>query len=237
MSPSIPIESTMRPILAAISAVGKAEATRPRVTRKALPFVTISREAGAGGWALASSLVDLLNRRDRSTPPWQSFDRALVERVAEDHHISERLIESLEDVSHNWLKDILSALTVAPSELAVYKRLAQTIRAIAQVGNAVIVGRGGVFVTRDMATGVHVRLVAPLEHQIKNTMSYYDLERDAAVKRVEEVDRNREAFFKRYCRADIPYADLFTVSFNTAKVSEQRIAEMLLPLIPSPEAL
>jgi len=235
MSPNVPIESTMRPILAAISAVGKAQATRPPVRKKTLPFVTISREAGAGGWALASSLVDRLNRRDQSTPPWHPFDRALVERVAADHHISERLILSLEDASHNWLKDILNALTVAPSELAVYKRLAQTIRAIAQVGNAVIVGRGGVFVTRDMPGGVHVRLVAPLEHQIKNTMSYYDLDREAAVKRVEEVDRNREAFFRRYCRAPIPFADLFTVSFNTAKVSEEKIAEMLLPLIPSPE--
>jgi len=237
MSSNVPIESTMRPILAAISAVGKAEATRHRVAKRTLPFVTISRDAGAGGWALATSLVDLLNRRDQSTPPWQSFDRALVERVAADHHIAERLILSLEDASHNWLKDILNSLTLDPSELAVYKRLAQTTRAIAQVGHAVIVGRGGVFVTRDMIGGVHVRLVAPLEHQIKNTMSYYGLDREAAERRVEEVDRNRAGFFKRYGRAKVPYADLFTVSFNTAKVSEQKIAEMLLPLIPSPEEL
>ncbi|MBN2490069.1 MAG: cytidylate kinase-like family protein [Planctomycetes bacterium] len=227
----------MRPILAAITAAGKAEAARRHVRRPTLPFVTISRQAGAGGYALATSLVDRLNRRDHSAPPWQSFDKELVGRVAGDHRISEALIESLEDTSHNWLKDILGALSVQPSEAAVFKRVAQTIRAIAQVGHAVIVGRGGVFVTRHLPGGIHVRLVAPLETRIRNSMTQYRLDREAAEKRVAEITRNREEFFRRYGSAQVPLEDLFSVTFNTAQVREEKIAELLLPLVPEPESL
>ena len=100
-----------------------------------------------------------------------------------------------------------------------------------------IVGRGGVFVTRHMPGGIHVQLVAPLETCILNSMKHYKLDREAAEKRVEEITRNREEFFRRYGCAQTPMEDLFSVTFNTAHVSEEKIAEMLMPLIPSPESL
>src|SRR4051812_42407553 len=68
------------------------------------PFITISRQIGAGGEMLPAALVQRLNGISHtpaaglSTPAraWQSYDRELAERVAHDHHISRELIESLE---------------------------------------------------------------------------------------------------------------------------------------------
>lgn len=227
------VQSTMRPILAAIAAEGQAGVEKSGTPQGVRPFVTISRQAGAGGWALAGSLANMLNKRDRGPTPWQVFDRLLVETVAKDHNISTRLIDSIEDVSHNWLKDILGALTVDPAEITVYRRLAQTMRAIAQVGHAIVVGRGGFFVTHGVPGGIHVRLVAPREYRVENSMRQFELSQVDAERRVDEITRNREEFFRRYCKSEADVEDMFTVTFNTSQMSEQRIAEMLMPLIPA----
>ena len=41
------------------------------------------------------------------------------------------------------------------------------VRALAEVGRVIIVGRGGVFITRDLPGGIHVRLVAPREWRVR----------------------------------------------------------------------
>jgi hypothetical protein len=124
------------------------------------PFVTIAREAGAGGRSLSHALADALNQRDDTTR-WRAFDRELVEKVAADHQISETLVESLEKKTRSWLDELL--VSGPESSFGVYRRVAATIRALAEVGGAVIVGRGGVFVTEGLPGGIHIRLVAPLE--------------------------------------------------------------------------
>src|SRR5690242_11068709 len=141
-----------------------------------LPFVTISRQAGAGGRTLARRLAERLNAmadagEDASgggrEKPWSAWDHELVEKVSKEHDLSETLVEALEDSSHRWMQDFLSGLSfggskVHPEEFAVYRRVAHTIRGPANLGGAIIVGRGGVFITRDLPGGVHVRLVGPL---------------------------------------------------------------------------
>ena len=59
---------------------------RERLARNARevahPTITISREFGCEGHALAQRLKELLD--EASTEPWHVFDKALVEKVAED---------------------------------------------------------------------------------------------------------------------------------------------------------
>ena len=64
---------SLRPILAAIrsstmepAAAGKAE--------RALPFVTISRQAGVGAVSLAARLAGKLAEMDPGEPPWEKFE-------------------------------------------------------------------------------------------------------------------------------------------------------------------
>src|SRR5437763_15614664 len=76
------------------------------------PFVTISRQAGAGGITFARRLAEALNQRQSSQEhPWQSFDRELVERIAADHHVSTELSDSLEKSSHTWIEELFSGLS------------------------------------------------------------------------------------------------------------------------------
>ena len=197
---------------------------------KVAPFVTISREAGAGGTSLGIRLARVLNDRDHCEPSWESFDRELVEKVAADHNISEKLIEMLDTRERTWLDVLLE--DGATSEFGLRQRIAKTVRALAQVGRTIIVGRGGVFITRGMPGGIHVRLIAPLTHRIENFARENSITTPQATQRVNELDRRRLDFYRRNWDIRALTADMFTVTYNTAQIDIDAMATALATMIP-----
>lgn len=197
------------------------------------PFVTISREGGAGGHTIGNRLVQRLNELDPGEPPWTLWDKALVEKVASDHHLSEELIESLGSSHKPWIQEFLSALSMHGdlAEVRVYRGVAATIRTLAMHGRVVIVGRGGAFVTRHMPGGVHLRLVAPMDFRIASMARQLNISRDEAAERVRQLDHEREAFYKRYWAKHVRTPDAFTLAINTAHIDETRAVECVLPLV------
>ena len=111
--------------------------------------------------------------------------------------------------------------------------MAETIQGLARVGRVVIVGRGGVFITRNRPMGIHVRLTAPIEHRIDHMAKLLEVSPDVAEKRIRGIDRNRKDFFKRYGKAAAPLTRLYTLALNTAEVDEEKAVAVLLQLIPS----
>ncbi len=237
MSRSISVSDRIRPILGAIRTVPVPPQPGKRLPEPPpAPFITISRQPGAGAWSLAQQLSDALNQIVPAEQPWTCWDRELVEKVATDHHLSARLIDSLEDRGHSWLSDFLESLSFSDSgqqadESKVYSRVAASIRALAQTGRVVIVGRGGVFITRRMPGGIHVRLIAPVEQRVAFLARHYQLPPDKAAARVKELERNRHAFYRRYWPAESLGPETFTVTFNTASVDPPAMIDMLVALV------
>ena len=235
------LQMRMRPIIGAISTSMRpspADAKGRRLPAP-LPFVTIARQAGAGGVTLAQVLVKHLNEPDPPKQPWGAFDRELVERVAADHQISASLIDSLGEASSSWLSEFFAGLRFSDkgqlaNELQVFRRVAQTIRALAQVGRVVIVGRGGAYITRNMPGGVHVRLVAPLEHRIKASAERHQLSQAEAADHIRQFDQNRQAFYKRYWPDQTQGPELFTATLNTSDLDEDQLIECITPMIRPP---
>ncbi|MEE9211084.1 MAG: cytidylate kinase-like family protein [Phycisphaeraceae bacterium] len=230
---------TMLPIDAAVRATMLAREQRGGVQASpTLPYVTISRQAGAGGRTLAQQLQSKLNELDRADPPWMAFDRELVEKVAQDHRISKTLVEMVEDASHSWLKDMLTGLSFSgrnePTEIMVYRRVAATVRALAQAGRAILVGRGSVYITHDIPGGVHVRLVAPFEHRVAHMAELEGVSDHDAAERVREIDHNRQVFYKRHWPGKSQSSEAFTITLNTAQVSDDALVEAILPLVQLP---
>lgn len=235
------LQSRMKPIFAALASQSREFSPRSLPVQHGQPFVTVSRDAGAGGGALADALVVRLNEsRKPNQPLWQCFDRTLVEQVAQNHHIAAQLVNALEDRAHNWLTDMLEGMhfhaRVEPSDQAIYRRVAETILAIARAGNAVIVGRGASLVTRDMPGGVHVRLVAPLAVRIDRFASDHDLKLHEAEQRIRRIDDNRRSFHQRFWGINQLSSDMFTVTFNTAELTMPQIVAALSPWLTSASA-
>lgn len=199
------------------------------------PFVTISREAGTGGMNVGRVLAARLNGRDPPEHPWQCLDRELVERIAADHHMSTDLIDSLEHSSHTWIEEFLRGLSRSdektPSELAVFRRCVETMRALARAGHVILVGLGGVLIARDMPGGIHVRLVAPLEWRVANLARNDNLSAGDARKRVAQLDRERQSFFDRFFPTQPLTPEMFHLTLNAGRLSDEEMADAIAGLL------
>lgn len=198
----------------------------------ALPFVTIARQVGAGEQALATRLAEYLTSRD-SPPSWRAYDRELVEQIARDHNLSQSLIDRLEDRSYTWLQEIFQSLDFTrPSDLALTRRVMQTIRGLAEAGHAVIVGRGGVFITHLMPQAINVYLVAPLNYRIAEYARLKNISHDEAARRVRDNDANRAAFYARHFPRQHFEPAAFHLTINTARVDVEQSVRLIADLIP-----
>ncbi|MCC6681113.1 MAG: cytidylate kinase-like family protein [Phycisphaeraceae bacterium] len=199
----------------------------------ALPFVTIARQVGAEEQGLATRLAEYLTDRD-AKPAWRAYDRELVEQIARDHNMSQSLIDCLEDSSYTWLQEIFQSLDFTrPSDLALTRRVMQTIRGLAQAGHAVIVGRGGVFITHLMPQAVNVYLVAPLNYRIAEYARLKNVSHDEASRRVRDIDDNRAAFYARHFPRQQFEPAAFHLTINTARVNIEQAVRLIAELVPT----
>jgi cytidylate kinase len=238
MAISIHLSEHARPILGAIRTVPIPAKFPEDAPPPPVPFVTISREVGAGAWTMARRLCEVLNQSDSGAGehPWTCWERELVEKVISDFHLSRQLVESLEEGPHSWLGDFLASLTFSndpanATETTVFSKVALTVRALAQAGRVIIVGCGGVFLTHQMPGGVHVRLDAPLENRIQHMMRRLNVSREKAARELHERSKNRSAFCRLYWPEQPVRPDLFTITINTAAVSQETCVEVIASLV------
>jgi cytidylate kinase len=227
------IEDVVQPFLLACAHPDRRDRSFGQTPPGRRPFVTITRDTGAGGWAVAQALAESLNRQS-GAERWRAFDRELVEKVAADHHISRSLVESLEDGSRSWLEEMIAS--GPESSFGVYRRVATTIRALAEVGGAIIVGRGGVFVTRNLAGGIHAHLVAPFAHRVQRVAEKQGMTEGEATKVIRESDENRRAFHRRWWPKQEMTPEIFAVTLNSAILNDAVMVQVLSTLVSAQSA-
>jgi len=198
------------------------------------PFVTISRETGAGGHALANELMDLMAQHPNRDlfDGWHVFDQELCEIVANDPSLNVSLKSLLSEEYHSMIADILEELFIgkSPQDL-VMRKMFQTIRSLATVGKVILVGRASACVTRELKLGTHVRLIAPYSKRVKRMCELMDLDESAAKLTVLEQDRSREKLAKIFFNKEIQEPLLYDSVWNTSTVPIREIAKAMLSII------
>ncbi|PIR15721.1 MAG: hypothetical protein COV48_12800 [Elusimicrobia bacterium CG11_big_fil_rev_8_21_14_0_20_64_6] len=196
-------------------------------------FVTISREAGAGAHSLADALVARLSKeKDPRLAGWHIFDREITERVAKDPGLQVSLKSLLNEEFHEGLEDYFrSAFSSKGSQLKIDHHIFRTVRSICALGKAIIIGRAGALVTRDLPRGVHVRLVSEREIRVERIVSDTGVTSAEARKNLDLKDAQRAHMVKADFGKDIVEPLLYDCVWNTATVSSEEIAETLTGLI------
>ena len=198
------------------------------------PTVTLTREFGCEGYPVAAKLQVLLEKR--SGAPWVVMDRALLEAVAKDHHLSEQILENI-GARHRFLDDMLS--TFSPrwkSDKDYYRLLCRQIITLAQDGNVILVGRGAAILTQEMGNCYHFRIVAPMAFKVKSVSARTDLPPDEAQDLIQERQRQRDAFLKDFLGRDIADPTLYHLIFNNARCSAGQISGLMADVIFPGEA-
>jgi cytidylate kinase len=204
---------------------GRAPSRQPHLT------ITISRQFGCEGYPLAESLKASLD--ERTGEPWTIFDKAIIERVSRETHLSERLLSNIGDESQ-VLDKFATLIPGWRTHSERYGELARHIVRIAQEGNAIIVGRGGAVVVQSLPNCFHFRLEAPLEHRVQSIQQRLGLGRDEAEALVVENQQSRERFIESFLHCSMADTRYYNAVFNTAKSSVERITRSMLELIPIP---
>ncbi len=206
------------------------EAERSRIR----PFVTISRQAGAGGHTVAEELIKVFAAQEDKElfAEWQLFDQNLVEMVANDHDVKISIESLLSEDYHTRTDDFFEQVLAAhtPQEV-VMQRMFRIVRSLAEVGKVVIIGRAGSEVTQGLDPTVSVRLVAPEEVRVRRMMELHQLDEKRARELTHKHDAGRARLLKRHFKVDVDDALLYDVTWNTSRVTPQAIAHAITAVL------
>jgi len=185
------------------------------------PFVTISRETGAGGIHFGELLVQYLNSNDRLRKnEWKSFERNLVERIAQEHNLSVEMAKYIPERKISEMQDVLEQLfALHPSEESMIRKASNTILHLAMLGDVILIGRGANIITRHLAGGVHIRLIDTLERKIKNIQDIFSIGKSEAAKFIREEDKGRKLYIKKFFSSDIEDPSLYSAVINLGRIS------------------
>ncbi len=196
-------------------------------------FVTISRQAGAGGHSLADRIIELFDSQDSELfNGWKVYDQRLCEIVAQDPVMKKELDSLLAEEYRTPAGDFFRQV-IAPTvdQDVLMARVFEVIRAVAATGKAVIVGRGGARVTADVPYGVHLRLIAPEEVRLQRIMERDGTDRQTARDRARRLDANRARLHKVRFMVDIDDPTGYDAVWNTGSAGIDEIADAVFTLV------
>ncbi len=193
------------------------------------PIITISRETGVGANAICCKLVDYLNSFSiKDYNDWTYFDKDLINKVMEDHHLPSHFKKYLEEEKvpkiEGWFGEILG---VSPSKISLLHKTSKTILHIAEFGDAIIIGRGANIILANHAKTFHIRLVAPEIFRIENAIELYNIDRKTATEFIRKEDLARKDFISKYFHKNIEDPLSYHVTINTNLLKASEIAEMI----------
>jgi len=203
-------------------------ASEARIHAEATPSVTISRMCGAGGRTVASLLADFLQAHTLADRQWTVFDKNLIEKVLEDHHLSKRLAEYLPEGHKSFFAETIEKMRgLHPSTATMVKHISETIWNLAANGYVILVGRAANAITEKLDNVCHVRLVGSLENRIARVEKVYDLGRTEAREFIKSQDEGKRQYMKDYFNRDIEDPLLYHLTINTDDVSYESAARLI----------
>jgi cytidylate kinase len=191
--------------------------------------VTISRQTGSGAHAVAEKLAACLQALSPAQAcPWTVFDRNLVEKVLEDHHLPQRLAQFMPEDRVTEIADTMDELFgLHPPSWTLVRQTSDTILRLAELGNVILIGRGATMLTRKLDYVFHVRLVGSLEKRVQHIQELQHLGREAALDVIRQEDRGRKRYMKQYFETNLEDPLLYHLSINTDLVPYEEAARII----------
>jgi len=195
-------------------------AQRGAVQDSIRPAITISRMTGAGGHRVAARLAEYLQTHVPGHRAWTVFDRNLIDKVLEDHHLDKRFADFVTESHKSMLADSVEEwMGLHPSSWTLVQQTNAAILQLAKMGNVILVGRGGNVITSKLPSVFHVRLVGSLDKRIGRAQEDYNLSRKAAPAFIKKEDNGRRRYLKENFDKDIDDPLLYHLIINTDLIS------------------
>jgi cytidylate kinase len=196
-----------------------------------IKVLTIEREYGSGAAGIARKVSERLG--------WTLWDQLLTTEIArrlecDSLHV-ERREECRDPLHYRLFKAFLRGsfegslnapkMKIADAE-GIRAVTEQLVRAAAQEGNCVIVGRGSAYYLHDRPDAFHVFVYAPLDEKISRLQQTGKSQQEA-LELAETVDLDRAAFIKQHFGVEFPARQYFHIMINSA-MGDESVVQVIL---------
>ncbi len=196
------------------------------------PVITISREFGCPAKRIAEKLVESLTRKmfvKGTNIEWKYITKEIMSESAKELGIDPSKIQYVfEYETKGLIDDIIAAQSTKyyKSDRKIRNTIGRVIRNMGCEGYVVIVGRGGVAITRDIAKSLHIHLEAPLEWRVLRTSAKFKMEPEEAERYIMDIDRKRKQFRDYFEGKDTDYTR-FDLTINCMTLSIDEIVNII----------
>ena len=193
--------------------------------------ITISREFGSGGAAIARLIAERLG--------WKLVDNLLLTEIAKQAEVNHELARRYDETVNPWFDRLMKTLwaggyegVVSAMDSAEFDADAmvvlcrRVIQEAAAIGDCVIVGRGGQCILQENQDTFHVSVYAPLEERLRRLRERFPPGTDVAAL-AEETDRKRAQYIRHYFGQDWANRHLYDLCICSSMGLEAAVRAIL----------
>jgi len=164
---------------------------------------------------------------------WRWINKEILSESAKELEVDPSEIKYVFDYEQkSFFDEILTSQSrkYYKSDRRIRKTIANVIRNIACEGNVIIIGRGGVAITRDIIKSLHIMIEAPLEWRAVRVSEKYCMSIEEAKKYATEIDKKRQQFRDYFHGRGSDYSS-FDIKFNAMTISIDEMAEAIIKMM------
>ncbi len=197
--------------------------------------ITIGRHFGSGGKEIGRKLADKLGIT--------FYDEELVTMAADTSNMDKSVLSGVDEkatgsllyslVMSGGLRGLTTPMYYEmPLNDKLFIAQSDVIKKIAKDGAAVIVGRCADYVlSEEDCPTFNVFLYADTEFKIERIQRLYNLDRKAALERINKTEKQRKAYYNYYSNKDWGNMTGYDMCLNTAKVGIDKAVDIIASCI------
>ena len=192
--------------------------------------ITFGRECGAGATNIAELLSEELNipYYNKDIFRMVSDKSGVLEEYFHVHNEkpgNNLLYKLIKDLIPKNQKPSLGKDIVSPDNL--FRFQSELIQELADNETCMIIGRCSDYVLKEHEDVIRIFVCGDMESRVQRMMEVFSLERDAAVERIKDTDKQRGKYYAYYTGLDWNNAAHYDLCLNTGTMTIKEAAEIV----------
>jgi CMP/dCMP kinase len=196
-----------------------------------MSVITIARQLGAGGAAVAQQLADSLG--------WRLLDRALIERIAAELQVDPEQVEAADERVESFVERLGTYLSEGYPDLhptPVLPRVSPELAArvarrlvagVVDEGPCVIVGHGAQCVLSEERSAFHALVHSPREIRVERARQRFGVSQDEAEERIRQSDANRRRYIREHFDHEWLDPTLYHLCVDVGRLGTETAADLI----------
>lgn len=198
--------------------------------------IAINREVGSGGHAIGEKLADRLGVK--------FYDKAIVQELTKKFNLSVDELEEVRSSKFNWWNNLVQSYmnryrieerfdvenTVATTD-NVFRVESDFLRQLANDDSCVIAGRSGFYIFRDHPNALKIFITCSIQKRIERMMKVRNMTKDEAMTAIENFDKGREAYTKKFSGKSRYDARNYDLVINVSNMTEDQVVDLIMDYI------